>query len=324
MLQINCKEKKLCVNISKSKIVVFHANKSKTSLMYNNCVLEEVDCFNYLGLTWHRKRNMHYAQQIIVKQTTRANAVLDAHLSKHKNMPVDMIFLLFDTLVRPILLFNCEFWGFKISTELELYHLKLKKSMLGVKTTTNTCLVYIETCRYPLYVTIYKLIIKYWLKLIVTPKHRYIYVVSKKSVNCCFLFVKKLLFQYGFGYVWETQATFIDHKLFIEEFELRIMDIFKQTCFADTTNINRCFLYNALDRDFTMANYLNNITIQSNRKAMAQLRLSSHKLMIERGRWKKIVHKERTCLHCQVLEDEYHVVIVFPKYTVIRKQYFKP
>ena len=180
MLQIYCKEKKLCVNISKSKIVVFHANKSQTSLMYNNCVLEEVDCFNYLGLTWHRKRNMHYAQQIIVKQATRAKAVLDAHLRKHKNMPVDMIFLLFDTLVRPILLFNCEIWGIKISKELELFHLKFKKSILGVKATTNTCLVYIETGRYPLYITIYKLIIKYWLKLIVSPKHRYIYVVSKK------------------------------------------------------------------------------------------------------------------------------------------------
>ena len=45
MLQIYCKEKKLCVNISKSKIVVFHANKSQTSLVYNNCVLEEVDFY---------------------------------------------------------------------------------------------------------------------------------------------------------------------------------------------------------------------------------------------------------------------------------------
>ena len=46
--------------------------------------------------------------------------------------------------------------------------------------------------------------------------------------------------------------------------------------------------------------------------------------MIERGRWKDIVHKKITCLHCQVLEDEYHVVIVCSKYTVIRKQYIKP
>ena len=145
--------------------------------MYNNCVLEEVDFFNYLGLTWHRKRNMHYAQQIRVKEATSANTVLDAHSRKHKNMPVDMIFLLFDTLVRSILLFNCEILGIKISKELELFHLKFKKSIFGVKATTNTCLVYIETGRYPLYVTIYKLIIKYWLKLIVTPKQMYIYVV---------------------------------------------------------------------------------------------------------------------------------------------------
>ena len=143
-------------------------------------------------------------------------------------------------------------------------------------------------------------------------------------MNCWFLFVKKLLFQCGFGYVCESQANFIDHKLFIKEFELRMMDIFQQTCFADTTNINRCFMYNALDRDFTMAKYLNTITIQSNRKAMAQLRLSNYKRMIERGRWKKIVHKDITCLHCQVLDDEYHVVIVCPKDTVLRKQYIKP
>ena len=165
MLQIYCTEKKLGVNISKSKIVVFHANKNQTSLMYNNSVLEGVDCFNYLGLTWHRKRNMHYAQHIIVKQATRAKTVLDAHLRKHKNMPVDMIFLLFDTPVRPILLFNCAIWGFKIYKELELFHLKFLKCILGVKVTTNTCLVYIETGRYSLYVTIYKLIIKYLAKI---------------------------------------------------------------------------------------------------------------------------------------------------------------
>ena len=124
ILQIYCKEQKVCVNISKSKIGVFHDNKSQTSRLYNNCILEEVDCFNYLGLTWHRKRNMYYAQQIIVKQATRAKAVLDAHLRKHKNMPGDMSLLLFDTLIRPILLFNCELWGIKISKELELIHLK--------------------------------------------------------------------------------------------------------------------------------------------------------------------------------------------------------
>ena len=63
---------------------------------------------------------MHYTQQIIVKQVTRSKALLDALLRKQKNMPVDMIFLLFDILVRPILLFNCEIRGIKIGKDLEL------------------------------------------------------------------------------------------------------------------------------------------------------------------------------------------------------------
>ena len=66
---------------------------------------------------------MHFAQLILVKQATKANVVLDAHLRKHKNMPVDMIFLLVDTLVRPKLLFNCEICGIKINKEMELFYL---------------------------------------------------------------------------------------------------------------------------------------------------------------------------------------------------------
>ena len=151
------------------------------------------------------------------------------------------------------------------------------------------------------------------LKLVVTPKHRYIYVVSKKSVNCWVLFVKKLKFQYGFGYVWETHATFIDHTLCIKEVWTKDDGYISTDLFSGHNQEKSIFLYITLDRDFTMAKYLNTITIQSNRKAMSHLRLSSHKLMIERGRWKKIVHADRTCLHCHVLEDEYHVVIVCPK-----------
>ena len=117
----------------------------------------------------------------------------------------------------------------------------------------------------------------------------------------------------GFGYVRDTQA---DRSQFIKQ--LTKDDGYISTDLFHGHNQDKSmFLYSALDRDSTMANYLNTITIQSNRKAMAQLKLSNHKLMIERGRCKTIVHKDRTCLHCQVLEDEYHVVIVCPKYAVI-------
>ena len=39
---------------------------------------------------------------------------------------------------------------------------------------------------------------------------------------------------------------------------------------------------------------------------------------------RKLYIMDIICLHCQVLEDEYHFVIVCLKYRVIRKQYIKP
>ena len=58
---------------------------------------------------------MHYPQHILVKLATRAKAILDAHLRKHMYITVAIIFLLIDTLVRRIILFNCELKKIKTS-----------------------------------------------------------------------------------------------------------------------------------------------------------------------------------------------------------------
>ena len=76
-------------------------------------------------------------------------------------MPVKDVF---DTLVKPIVLFNSEIWGINIDKELEQFHLSFMKRILGVKKLTNTCLIYAETGRYPLYICIYIRIVKYVLK----------------------------------------------------------------------------------------------------------------------------------------------------------------
>ena len=62
---------------------------------------------------------------------------------------------------------------------------------------------------------------------------------------------------------------------------------------------------------FSMASYLYKIHIPANRKAMTRLRLSSHKLMIEGGRWLNILPKDRLCTLCNKLEDEFHVICEF-------------
>ena len=60
------------------------------------------------------------------------------------------------------------------------------------------------------------------------------------------------------------------------------------------------------------------IIIQSNRTTMSKLMLSIHQLMIERGRWLKIITENIFCAVCYVIDDEFHVIFICPRYTDIR------
>ena len=111
-------------------------------------------------MTFNRRANLKRSQRILIQKALKAKATLECHVNKHKYMPVRDIFDLFDTLVTPIVIFDSEIWGIYISKEVEQFHQTFMKRILGVKSTTNNCLVYAETGRYPLYICIYKRIIK--------------------------------------------------------------------------------------------------------------------------------------------------------------------
>ena len=57
---------------------------------------------------------------------------------------------------------------------------------------------------------------------------------------------------------------------------------------------------------------------------MTKLRVSSHRLQIEAGRWVKpnrIPVNERVCVFCNVLEDEFHFVLECKQYASLRTTY---
>ena len=73
-----------------------------------------------------------------------------------------------------------------MGNDIEQLHLSFMKTVLGVKPSTSTCLIYTETGRFPLllvYVSIYKQISKYWLKLTCTSEHRFIVIAYHKKTS---------------------------------------------------------------------------------------------------------------------------------------------
>ena len=72
--------------------------------------------------------------------------------------------------------------------------------------------------------------------------------------------------------------------------------------------------------------YLSDVQIHKHRRAMTKLRMSSHSLEIERGRYSNTDPQDRVCKFCQVLgqrevENEAHFVIKCPQYSELREKY---
>ena len=91
----------------------------------------------------------------------------------------------------------------------------------------------------------------------------------------------------------------------------------------DLSNMPRATTYN-LFKSFEFQEYLNKISIKKYRTSLTKLRVSSHKLEIESGRWTKPVktHRtERVGKRCHTLEDEFHFVIECPLYKEFRNIY---
>ena len=94
----------------------------------------------------------------------------------HSTVSLNHIFELFDSLVKPILMYGCAVWGYGAINEIEAYHLQFMKRTLGVKVTTNACVVYAETGRFPLHIDINLCMIKYWLKILNSDVKKLIHV----------------------------------------------------------------------------------------------------------------------------------------------------
>ena len=85
----------------------------------------------------------------------------------------------------------------------------------------------------------------------------------------------------------------------------------------------RARFYNTVAH-FGYQSYLDSINIEKFRISLSKLRLSSHRLEVEVGRWVKpraIALNNRKCKLCGVLEDEFHFVLECTLYIELRKTY---
>ena len=110
----------------------------------------------------------------------------------------------------------------------ERIHLKFCKKILMCKINTPTTAVYAELGRYPSYISRYLRILKYWFRLVQTvgiimqTVYKISYEECLKGKKRCVSNVKKLLYAYGFNYVFDNQAV-VNEVVFLSMFKQRII-----------------------------------------------------------------------------------------------------
>ena len=126
-------------------------------------------------------------------------------------------------------------------------------------------------------------------------------------------YTRDLLCSHGLGNIWRDQPV-MNEKLFLANFEQRLTDTFIQNWISDVESSNKCRMYKEIKTVYKCGHYMDCNIRHDLRMYYTKFRLSSHKFLVERARWREeqIPYHERTCALCNIhdVQDEYHIALI--------------
>ena len=312
-----CKHWKLTVNVTKTNILVFGKRKYKGKFVfkYNNCPIDIVDNFKYLGLTFSFNGNFKMCRKNLSGQAQRAMFSLLCKCRKYE-LSLDTSLELFDRTILPILTYGCEIWGFEKDSIIENLHLKFCKYILGLKKSTPNVMIYGETGRTPVEVTIKVRSLMFWFRLVNGRDSK----LSVKMYNCLYQlyttaeyrspwleFIEGLLNEVGLTFVWLLQGDGINGIWLKQIVKTRLTDQYITKWRESMEMSSKCDYYKLFKPLHERERYLSIVHSQTY-KLVLKFRTCNHRLPIETGRYNNIERRFRLCQQCEQhqLGDEYH------------------
>lgn len=329
-----CNKWKLTINVAKSKVMVFRRGGQlprNMAFYFNGQPIEIVKEFKYLGIVFTSGGSFSEAQNTLAGQAQKAIFKLNKYLYKFTYISPKHKLDLFDKLVTPILNYSCEVWGFIQAKSVERVHLQFCKKLLGVRKTTQNDFIYGELGRTTYLTKRFSFIIKYWFKVLSAQDNKYVKMVYDLMMRDMELFprktnwaslVKNLLMSLGFYDVWLNQGVG-NVNVFMNVLKQRLNDNFIQNWHSRLDESSRAVFYKSI-ASFRLQPYLEHINVSKFCIALSRLRVSSHRLEIEAGRWVRpnsVPVNDRKCSKCSVLEDEFHFIIECQMFKELRERY---
>ena len=328
-----CKDNKLTVNTDKTKCMIFNKTGRlfRNKFYLNGVELENVRSYKYLGFLFTPSGEIKSGLHDLRDRAFKAFMKLRNQMGTSFNQNIPIALDLFDTMIKPILLYSSDFWGcLKLPKEnpIDKLHMMFCKQLLGVQKQTTNIGVLLELGRIPLNIYACKYAIKNWERIKGKNSNDLLLSSYNDAVNENLIWISNLkTILEGKGMLnlfinsYETKPAFINKKLF-----QTLSDEFHQNAFENIRKEqSKLRTYALFKTEIGFEKYLTEIKNPVLRTEITKFRLSNHRLMIETGRHKNIPKELRFCPFCPcAVETEMHFLLLCPVYNSLRTEMMLP
>ena len=332
---------KLKINTSKTNIMVF--NKAgrfieKETFKCNDQHINIVDKQTYLGLDLTPSGRFTYARGTLVKKGTKVLATIRRMLSNCDHIPVETFCKLFNS-IEPVIFYGSEVWGPELleykthfdKSTIEQFHLKFCKLILNIPGYAPNDACRAELGRTALDIKIKTLIFSYYLRLQNNVTNRLLknafeYATNKQTDfnNVCHRL--NLMRQDTLITKIKTKTEMkLERKMFFNQLVSEYKDSWSSKINAQS---NQKITGKTIKSSYEMEQYLNIVKNQAHRKSITKMRLGTHDLRIQTGKYENnkapIPVDQRICRHCQLneIENEEHFIGHCETFKHIRHSFF--
>ena len=349
-LHTYCSKWKLSINTTKTKTIIFNKSgkfMNKYNFIFADIPIETVKTYRYLGIDFTASGSFSMATNLLKDKALKALFTL-----KQSNIKgnIKLSFKFFNSLILPILSYCSEIWSpFHMkninksnlmktldNNPLENIHLKFFKYLLGVHRKSCNAAVRGELGSFPIAINFLTQSLKYWSRLTMIKSNSLIYhtyaeclTLHRNKNNNWISHIHTLLTYLKLDNFWKNQQV-PNAKQFIRQVNKITYEEYKQEWKISISNNpenNKLQTYAKFKTNFEMENYLIHLNSSQKKTMFTKLRISSHDLHIETGRYtkpRKTPVNDRICRFCSTgeIEDELHFTLNCEYYSEIRKDFY--
>ena len=293
---INCKKTKfMVINGENDDLIPFKTG----SITITNCTT-----YTYLGSTYTQDGKIITAVKSHCKEKMAHVLKFDAFVKKNSDFPFKVKLKVFEAAVVSSITYGCESWLSQaaIASANTLY-MSCVKALLGVRKTTPSDLCIIETGLTTLSDRVTTLQQRFFRKMLTEREYMvddpfmFVWLLVSHAKTPCARYIESLM----------TANPSLD----TAKMMARVKESPKSRYLTYRTDVNTELVQHPMYRDITIPEH--------NRIVVTRIRLSSHNMAIEKGRWSRVPRDQRLC-SCGEVQTEAHIISQCPSTSYIREQ----